>query len=593
MKRFIVGFLAIFGFIALLLFVGVGVGAYLLFDRVSQIADYQDSTFEDGVLVVDLRQPLIDAPEPDPIFAVLSSEPDLTLRQTVTAIDQAGDDERVRGLVVRLAGDTMDAATAQALHRAIVGFSDKGKPVIAHASSFGEFGPGTISFAVASAADTIAVQAGGSIGITGLHASVPFAANTLALLGLEADVGRRGQYKTAPEVATESEMSPAHRDMLQSMTGDLFHQLVADIATGRDMTASQVLSLVNQAPLSADEALGAGLIDRLVAWQDIDELLMPLGARRDELVDLSAYYGDVAGEQGQADHKIALIYATGVIVEGDTPDTPFGSDGQMGAEAVARAITEAVDDPGFAAIIVRVDSGGGSATASEIIAQAVDYAADQNKPLIVSMGSAAASGAYWLSANATSIVAERATLTGSIGVFAGKLVTDDLWDRIGVNWESISQGAHAGMFSIQKPFTPSERAKLNSFLDDVYSMFIDRVAAGRGLTPDTVEQVAQGRVWTGAQAFERGLVDRLGGLNAAIDEARLALSLPNGKSIEAVPYPPARGLVDRLMDFAGVQDQDEIGLPAGLPALADRLGTLTGIAWPTRMAPVVINGQIY
>ncbi|MEO1249828.1 MAG: signal peptide peptidase SppA, partial [Pseudomonadota bacterium] len=523
----------------------------------------------------------------------LSSEPALTLHQTLTAIDRAGDDERVQGLVVRLAGDTMDTATAQALHRAIGGFSGKGKPVIAHASSFGEFGPGTISFAIASAADTIAVQPGGSIGITGLHASVPFAADALALLGLEADVGRRGQYKTAPEVATESQMGPAHRDMLQSMTGDLFHQLVADIATGRDMTASQVLSLVNQAPLAASEAQGAGLIDRLVAWQDIDELLLPLGTRRDELVELSAYYADVIGEQVQADHEIALIYATGVIVEGDTPDTPFGSDGQMGAEAVAHAITEAVDDPGFAAIILRVDSGGGSAIASEIIAQAVDYADEQEKPLIVSMGSAAASGAYWLSANATSIVAERATLTGSIGVFAGKLVTDDLWDRIGVNWESISQGAHAGMFSIQRPFSPSERAKLNSFLDDIYAMFIERVSAGRGLTPEVVDQIAQGRVWTGAQAFERGLVDRLGGLDAAIDETRLALNLPVGASIDAVPYPPARELIDRLMDFAGVQDRGEMGLPANLPALADRLGTLTGITWPTRMAPVVINGQLY
>lgn len=593
MKRFIVGFLAIFGFIALLLFVGVGIGAYLLFDRVSQVAEIPGSDFEEGVLVVDLRLPPPDIPEPDPIFAALSGEQELTLWQTLAAIDRAGDDQRVKGLVVRLAGDTMDAATAQALHRAISGFSEKQKPVIAHASSFGEFGPGTISFSIASAADTIAVQPGGTVGITGLHASVPFAADTLALLGLEADVGRRGKFKTAPEVATESQMSPDHRDMLRSMTGDLFNQLAGDIARGRSMTFSQLFDLVNQAPLSADDALGAGLIDQLVAWQDLDELLLPLGARRDELVDLSTYYADIADKQDRADHEIALIFATGVIVEGDAPDAPFGSDGQMGAEAVARAISEAVDDPGIDAIILRVDSGGGSAVASEIIAQAVDYAIERNKPLIVSMGSAAASGAYWLSANATSIVAERATLTGSIGVFAGKLVTSDLWDRIGVNWGSVSYGEHAGMFSIQQPFKPSERAKLDSFLDSVYGMFIDRVADGRGLAPEAVDQIAQGRVWTGAQAFERGLVDRLGGLDAAIDEARVALNLPAGTSLDAVPFPPPKELIDRLMDFAGVQDQGEMGLPTSLPALADQLGTLTGIAWPTRMAPMVINGQVY
>lgn len=593
MKRFIVGFLAVFGFIALLLFIAVGAGTYVLIDRFAQSEDEPAMSFEDGVIVLDLRQPPPDIPEPDPILSGFAPGQSLTLHQTLQSVETAATDERVEGLVVRLAGDSMGPATAQALRRAIEDFAATGKPVIAHASSFGEFAPGMISFSIATAAQTIAVQPGGSVGITGLHASVPFAADTLALLGLEADVGRRGQFKTAPEFATETEMSAAHREMLDSMTGDLFHQLVADIANGRNMTASEVLSLVNQAPLTGSTALEAGLIDSLTPWQDIDELLAEIDSDRDRLVDIGDYHANILEEPSPADYAIALIYATGVIVEGDTPDSPFGSDGQMGAETVARAITEAVDDPSFAAIIVRVDSGGGSAVASETIAQAVDYAADQNKPLIVSMGGAAASGAYWLSANAASIVAERATLTGSIGVFAGKLVTDDLWDRIGVNWESVSQGSHAGMFSIQRPFTPSERAKLNGFLDDVYAMFIDRVASGRGLTRAVVEQVAQGRVWTGAQALERGLVDRLGGLRAAVDEARSALNLAPGTPINAITFPPPRGIFDRVAELAGVQDAGDLGISTSLPDLADQLGTFAGLSWPTRMAPLVINGYLY
>lgn len=599
MKRFLVGFLAVFGFISLLVTIALGIGAWVLAGKLGELSPFDTAGSEpskNAVVVVDLRSPPLDGPEQDRVTAALADGPQLTLQQTLDAIGWAGQDANVAGMALRLSGDAMDLATAQALQRAIVGFRAQGKPVVAHASSFGEFGPGTISYFIASAADSIAVQEGGSVGVTGVYASVPFAADALSLLSLRADVGRRGQYKTAPEMATESAMGPAHREFMESLTGDLFAQITASIAANRHLDEQDLLALIDRAPLSADEALEGGLIDDVVAWQDLPRLLAPMNGARENLIDLADYHAWAAGERPEPDRQAALIYASGTVIEGDADNGLFGAGGQMGADTIASAITEAANDDEFAGIILRVDSGGGSASASEVIAKAVEYAAYQGKPLVISMGSVAASGAYWLAAPATAIVAEGGTLTGSIGVFAGKIVTGELWERFGVNWESVQQGDNAGMFSSQQPFTADERARLNRFLDSIYADFIDRVAEGRNLPRDQVEQIAQGRVWTGAQALERGLVDRIGGLETAVEELALALNLPAGETLAAVTFPEARGLFDRALSLARSGSRALMASRSALPSAAAELADLLNAAAPrglVQMAPIEVNGRLY
>lgn len=590
MRRFAVGCLAVFGFLCLLIVVAFGVGAYVLFDRFSPVDQAEFAEVENAVLLVDLRGPLIDGPEPDPFVSAFSDIAAPTLNQVSNAITSAKNDDGIIAMVVRLSGDSADPAMAQALHRKISEFSASGKPVIAHASSFGEFGSGTYSYMIATAADTIALSKGGSVGVTGLSASVPFAAETLALAGLQADVGRRGPFKTAPEVATETSMSPDHREMLESLTGDLFSQVLATISESRNLEPATVQQLVDTAPIEAEEALDRGLVDQIVTWQDMDDILGEFGASKYDLFPIDSYQ-PLPPDATEA--RVALIHASGPIIEGSTPDSPFGPQGQIASDDLSLTINDAFDDTSFDAIILRIDSGGGSAIASEVIANAIDSVTESDMPFVVTMGSAAASGGYWLSAPADSIVAEAGTITGSIGVFAGKLVTRDLWERLGVNWDGVKFGDHADMFSILQPFSNSERVRLEGFLDTVYDDFLRRVAEGRGMTTQAVDVVAQGRVWTGAQALERGLVDRLGGIDEAVDEARQLLNLPDGTEIEVVPYPPPVSVFDRVADLASGNIQAATSHPRDLVQLIDKYTKMANSGGLARMAPVVINGTLY
>jgi protease-4 len=501
----------------------------------------------DGIVLrLDLRQELREGPATDGFTRAVLGETAPTLGQVIDAIDRAAEDPRVRGLVAVLDGDVFGPATAQELHAAIMRFRDSGRFTLAQASSFGETGPGDWPYYIATACEEILLQPVGILGLTGLRAEVPFAEQVLSEIGLNAEFVRRGPYKTLPESLTQRDFSPEHREMIQSLVGDLYEQLVTGIAEGRGLPPAEVRQIIDSGPYTAPGALDLGLVDAVGHRQDVEQMALERAGEQAGLID-PVQYLDLTGAPDEPAGRVALIYAIGTIVPGESEAPPFIAGALMGADTIAGALEDAAARDDIDAIVLRIDSGGGSATASETIARAVRQAEEAGKPVIVSMGTAAASGGYWIAADAREIVALPATLTGSIGVFAGKVVTEDLWDNIGVNWGVVERGANAGIWSSLSPYSESGAARVTEVVDHIYEQFIEHVAEGRGLSPDAVQSIAEGRVWTGAQARELGLVDRLGGLETAMAAAREAAGLAPEPPLDLVVLPEAPSALQQLL----------------------------------------------
>jgi len=591
--RFLLYLFAVIGVLAILVAVMLGWATFNLIREAGAPAAPPETI----VLRIDLRQPLRDGPPQAPLLAALAGR-ERTLHETVEAIDRAAEDEDVVALVAHLGGDVFGLAMAQELRAAVARFRDSGKPAYAYADTIGEFGSGNASYYLASGFDSIWVRPTGSIGLTGIRAEVPFAGNLLSDIGVEAEVVRRGRFKTFPETFTEDAMPPAHREMLNSLVGDLFGQLVTGIADGRGLDPATVESLIDDGPYMADAALDAGLIDRLASLHALEAELEERFGEAAEPVEPDRYLLAIGARDVDPEGRVALIYATGMIVLGEDESSPLIGPQLMIAERIADAIDRAASDAGFDAIVLRVDSGGGSAVASDVIGQAVQRADEQGTPVIVSMSSAAASGGYWISAPAAEIVALPATLTGSIGVFAGNLDTRGLWDELGVNWDSVQRGENADLWSNIAELSPSGRERVNALVDAIYEDFIALVAAGRGLDRGAVEDLAQGRVWTGAQAEDRGLVDRLGGLDTALAAVRDVLELAEGAPLTVEVWPEPASPLEQLVGLMSA----EAAADGPAAAALRRLEPVVSRVWPLlrppgetllRMPPLRIGAERY
>jgi protease-4 len=591
--RFLLYLFAVIGVLAVLVAVLLGWATLNLIREAGAPAAPPGSI----VLRLDLRQPLRDGPPQPPLLAALAGR-EQTLHETIEAIDRAAEDDRVVALVAHLGGDVFGLALAQELRAAVGRFRDSGKPAYAYADTLGEFGSGNASYYLATGFDSIWVRPTGSVGLTGLRAEVPFAAELLSDIGVEAEVVRRGRFKTVPETFTEDAMPPAHREMLNGLLGDLFDQLAAGIADGRGLDAAAVESLIDDGPYMADEALDAGLIDRLDSLHALEAELDERFGEGAEPVEAPRYLAAIGARDVEPEGRIALIYATGMIVLGEDQGPSLFGPQLMVADRIAEAIDAAASDAGIDAIVLRVDSGGGSAVASDVIGQAVQRADEQGTPVIVSMGSAAASGGYWISAPAAEIVAQPATLTGSIGVFAGNLDTRALWEELGVNWDSVQRGENADLWSNIAELSPSGRERVNALVDAIYGDFIALVAAGRGLDRGAVEELAQGRVWSGAQAEARGLVDRLGGLEAALAAVRDALELAEGAPLTVEVRPEPASPLEQLAGWIGVHAVAEGPAAAALRRLEPMLARAAPLLRPPgegilRMPPLRIGAEQY
>ncbi|HXC26788.1 MAG TPA: signal peptide peptidase SppA [Stellaceae bacterium] len=558
MRRFFVGFFAVVGIIAFVGFLGLVALTVSLVKYAGKAAPLPQSI----VLTADLTGGLADKPDPDPMARLLFDEKG-TLRDFVDAVDRAADDPRVKGLYLELGDDSLGLAKTQQVRDTIAHFRAKGKYAVAFADTFGEGDPGTRPYYLATACDEIWLQPLGEVSLTGLRSETPFLKGLLDKLGIAADFDHREEFKTAMNSLTETQMTAPQREEVEGLLTSIWGQIAGDIAKARNLSPERITALADRAPLLADEAQPLGLVDKLGYRDQALAEARAHGGDSARLMNFSKYF-KAAGRPHASGSRIALIYGTGLITRGGSAAGVFADEDQFTARSIGRAFAAATRDKDVRAIVFRIDSPGGSATASETIWRNVAEARRAGKPVIVSMGDVAASGGYYVAAPADKIVAEPATLTGSIGVLAGKLVLGGLMQKLGVTTDSAERGANSGMFSAASDFTPAQRERLDAELDNTYAGFKNHVVAGRHLTTDQVEAAAKGRVWSGEDAKGKGLVDALGGYETAFDLAREAAKLPEDAPIDVVVYPRERGLSATLIARLRGDDIDETSALGGL-----------------------------
>lgn len=503
--------------------------------------------------------------------------PSATLRELVSALADGAKDARVKGFVAKVEDVDFSLAQVQELRAAIAAFRKTGKFAHVYADSYGAFSTSMGDYYFATAFDRIWLQPVGVVGITGLSMEVPFIKGFFDKIGVSAQFAHKGLYKSAPETLTDSDMSAPNREAAAALLSDLSRQIAEGIAEGRKMTVAQVRANIDAAPFSDKTALKAGLVDKLGYYDELlAEARQQAGLKEDDkLVSLTEYADKVDGLTGMKEFisdlrkeikkakdeaqgkktaaaggkkKIALVLASGEIVSFSGTRAAFG-EGNIAANKIVKAFKDVRGDKDVAAVVFRIDSPGGSPTASETIRRAISQTQQAGKPVIVSMGSYAASGGYWVSATADKIVAQPATITGSIGVFGGKFVLAGLWEKLGVNWVSISEGGKAGMWSPQRPFTKEEFERFDAALGNIYDSFLDRVMEGRKMTRAQAKAVAEGRAWTGAQAREKGLVDELGGVDRAIELAKEAAKIDPAAEVEVEQFPPPSSPFSLFLDM--------------------------------------------
>jgi len=542
MKRFIVGLFAWFGFVVVLV-IGAGVGLWWWW---AGMRDDEARIPDPAVLSLRLKhRPAEDSLE-DPWLRFALRRP--SMRDLVDALDRAAADPRVKVLVADLGETDLGLAQAQELRQAVARFRRAGKPTVAFADSFGEVGTSNAGYYLATAFDQIWLQASGDVSMVGLSIEGVFVRGLLDRLGIEPQIGQRKEFKNAMSPATDTAFTPPVREMLEALARSLFDQVTADIASDRRIDAAILRRAVNNAPHDSAAARQIGLVDRIGYWDEARAEARRLAGADAETVTVARYLNR-AGRPNRHGTTVALIHGSGPIVRGGGDRDPLFGHGTLGADPLVRAFDDASGDRNVAAILFRIDSPGGSYVASDTIWRAVMRARERGKPVVVSMGNVAASGGYFVAAPADRIVAQPGTLTGSIGVVFGKLVAKDLAESIGITFDRVRIGEHAGMWSASRPFTPAERAKVEQSLDRVYDDFTAKVAQGRQRSREQIEAAAKGRVWTGAQAHEFGLVDALGGYQTALDEVRKLLKLPAEAPLAIRVYPKEKDSFGLLYDL--------------------------------------------
>jgi protease-4 len=502
-------------------------------------------------------------PDPDDPIARLRARGRHQLRPILRALHEAAADRHVVGLIAKVGG-ALPWAAMQELRLGVRVFAASGKPTLAWAESFGEGSGDTAAYVLATGFDQIWLQPGGGLGLLGVGVETTFVRGALDQLGIEPQFEQRYEFKNAADQFLRTEFTDAHRTALDRLAESVFAEAVAAIAGGRGMEAARVRELADTGPRTAAEARDAGLVDHL-GYRDEAYAAM----RSSVGTDAELLFADRWRPQRhprlprrRRDH-VALVEVRGTIVSGRTRRTPMGR--QVGSDSVAAALRAATNDEHVHAVVLHVDSPGGSAVASDTIWREVCRVREAGKPVVVSMGQAAASGGYFIACPADVIVALPSTLTGSIGVFGGKMVVRRLLDRLGLNTGAVSHGARSLMFSSRQGFSDDERERLAVTIDAIYDDFVAKVARGRHRPVADIEAVARGRVWTGSDALGIGLVDELGGLRDAIRIARARASLsadaPVSRAVRVSP-------LARLGQAKNTEDP-RASMSAMLPGLSD------------------------
>lgn len=549
MKQF---FVTLFGSI-----IGVVIGSFLtlfllvfgvigMFMSMAETAE-QDTGLPSGriVLEVDLREPRLDQPSRAPFaFAEPVSTVDL-----VRLLDRAQTDPRVAGLFIRANEIGMGAAQAEEINRAIAAFRESGRPVVVHSQGF--LGTSVTNYLAVSSADEIWLQDTANFQAAGLAGEVAFYGGALDRFEVDADFIQFLEYKNAPNVYTESGFTPEHLEATLSYFSSIYDTAMTNAAAGRELTDAALRELVESSPHSAEAAAETGLVDHLGHVTEAREAALRLSGGNASFADIDDYR--FSGALRINGPRIALVEGQGAIVTGAGIASPFGGDPVIGGDGMAEAISSAAAAPGIQAIIVRIDSPGGSSIASDQVWDAIRRAQARGLPVVVSMGGAAASGGYYIAAPADYIVANASTLTGSIGVFGGKISIGDTLGLIGVNFEQVAVGGEfATAFSASEPWTEEQRTAMEEQLADIYDDFTQRVSEGRGLDIETVREIARGRVWTGQQALDNGLVDEIGGFMDAVAAARRLAEIDENQPVHLQRFPRERTPIEAFQELFGV-----------------------------------------
>ncbi len=552
----------------------------------AQLARFRQHRTVPVILELDLTEGISEARPADPLSAILARNR-VVLADVLDGLRRAREDDRVTTLIARLGGKAIGLAAVQELRQAVADFAAAGKATVAWADSFGEFSASNVQYYLATAFEKIWLQPSGDLGLTGIAVERVFLRGLLDKAGADFQVAKRHEFKSAAEQLTETGFSAAARQATDRMTESVTEQLVQAIAERRGLSRDKVGELINAGPFLAGRALTEGLVDQLGYRDEVyaearklagpDSIVQYLGRYHRGRVVAERVRDTVTRLPGSHEPAVALIYATGPIRRGRSGRGPL-SGSSMGSDTIAAAIRTAARDQQVRAIVLRVNSPGGSYVASDTIWREVVRARAAGKPVVASMGDVAASGGYYIAMAADQIVAQPGTITGSIGVLTGKPVLGEALRRAGVSSDLVSHGAHAAMFSQLRPFSPEEWALVNDWLDHIYADFTSKVAAGRGMTPEQLHEVARGRVWTGADALAHGLVDELGGLGRATAVARRRAGLPATAPLRV--YPRVRP-VDRLRPPRSSESRGAAA--AGL--LADTWGPAWQLAARAGLAP--------
>ena len=508
---------------------------------------------DNSVLVLRVAGPLPDFVPDDPFRRLFGGQP-LSLNSLLAQLRKAKVDKRITAVLLEIDMPETGWAKAEEIRDAITDFRTLGKPVYAYM----EFGLNK-DYYIATACEKIFLPPPGELFTNGLAADVMFFRGSLDKLGIYPDIYQIGKYKSAGDTFTQKQMTEAHREFINSLLDDLSGRYMDGVAKGRGKSAADIKTLIDNAPYTAKQAKEAGLIDDTFYHDEVEkELKKRLGYKdSDELhIAKASEYRQISQESLGLNkgEKIAVVYAAGDIVSGKSQ---FGGEGEttIGSDSLVKTIEEARDDKAVKAIVLRIDSPGGSGLASDIIWRAIE-SAKEKKPVVVSMSDVAASGGYYIACNANKIVAEPSTITGSIGVVGGKPVIKGFYDWIGVTNEYVLRGQNSGMFRETEKFSDSERKKWLEFLGTTYDDFITKVGKGRGKPKEDIDKIGQGRVWTGQQGKERGLVDEYGGLDKAIEVAKQLANIPADKGVQRVilPHPPS--FFEQLTSGGGEDDAD-------------------------------------
>ena len=544
MSKVIVRFLAILGalwLVAMVIMIAAVIGS-------------KGTVPEKTILEANFEQALPEDIPDNPTAKFLMNERP-TVRDVVDAIDRGAEDDRVVGMVAKIGAPPLGMAKVQEIREAVQRFRAHKKFAIAYAETFGEFGPGNGAYYLATAFDQIYLQPSGDVGLTGIIMESPFIKGTLSKLGMTFHGDHRYEYKNALNFFTESKYTPPHREAMTTIMTSWFNQMKEGICQARQIAPEKFQAMVDAGPYLGKEAVDAKLVDGVAYRDEVYAQARTKAGARAQFLYLGKYL-DRAGHPHDRGKAIALVFGVGGVTRGKSDYDPVQGSQNMGSDTVAGAIRAAAADKDVKAILFRVDSPGGSYVASDTIWREVVNARKAGKPVIVSMGDLAGSGGYFVAMAADKIVAQPGTITASIGVLGGKVLTSGLWDKVGLSWDEVHQGNNATMFTGTHDYTPAEWARFEAWLDRVYVDFTGKVADGRKLPKEKVLEIAKGRIWSGQDAKNLGLVDELGGYDTALNLARKAANIADGEDVRIIVYPRPKTLLQSLLQRQGPDNSD-------------------------------------